>query len=331
VPVLNEEASLGELHARLRRVLAEGDEIVIVDDGSTDRTRDVAQRLAAADPDTRLVGFRRNYGKTQALAAGFRRARGESLAMIDGDLQDEPAEIPRLLARLSEGYDLVSGWRRRRSDGAGKRFASWLFNLLVSVFGGVRFRDLNCGLKVFRREVLEDLVFAGGFHRFLPLLAHWQGFRVNELEVQHHPRRHGTSRFGGERVFRAVFDLFVILFLIRYEGRPGRWSAALGALLGLAGAVISLYILYLRLVYGSIQARFPLMALGLVLVILGMQLFSLGLIGELLAYQFRSRRHDEPVVWEGGREDEGRAADEGERWAQRRPVEEPSRGGSRAS
>jgi glycosyltransferase involved in cell wall biosynthesis len=296
VPVLNEAPTLEELHARLRQVLPAGAEILFVDDGSTDDSARIFHGLLERDPLARVVRLRRTFGKSLALAAGFRRARGRVLVTIDGDLQEDPADIPRLLALLDEGFDLVGAWRRRRQDPVLKVWGSRLFNGLVSLAGGKRFHDINCGLKAFRREVADDVVLAGGFHRFLPLLAHWKGYRVVEREVAHAPRRHGRSRYGGDKVPRGLLDLVVILFLLRHEGRPGRLFAALGTGLGAIGLAISAYLAYVRLRFGTIRSQFPLLSLGLVLMVVGVQLFSLGLFGELLAYHFRSRRPMEPVA-----------------------------------
>jgi glycosyltransferase involved in cell wall biosynthesis len=301
VPVLDEEASLEELHERLARALPAQAEIIYADDGSTDGTPAVLARLCARDPRVRIVRLRRRGGKSLALAAGFERARGALIATIDADLQEDPADISRLADKLGEGYDLVGAWRRDRKDPRGKVWGSKAFNLCVSALGGARFRDINCGLKVLRREVLDEIVLAGGFHRFIPLLARWKGFRVAEVEVAHRPRKHGVSRYRGDRILRGLLDLAVILFLVRHEGRPARYFAATGIIMGLAGLGISGYLAWLRIQTGSIQERFPLLALGLVLLVVGVQLFSLGLFGELLAYQFRSRRPLGPAVVEVGR------------------------------
>jgi glycosyltransferase involved in cell wall biosynthesis len=294
IPVYNEERTLAELHTRLGAALPREAEVLFVDDGSTDASPAALAGIAAADARVRVVRLRRNRGKSAALEAGFRRARGELVATIDADLQEDPAEIARLADKLALGYDLACAWRRPRRDPWLKVLGSRLFNFVVSLAGGARFHDINCGLKVMRREVLEDVPLAGGFHRFIPLIASWHGHRVAEVEVAHGPRRHGRSRYGSERILRGLVDLLVVLFLLRYEGRPGRFFILLGTAAGLAGTAISAYIAYLRLAFGTIQSRFPLLALGLVLIIVGVQLFSLGLFGELLAYHFRLRRGGEP-------------------------------------
>lgn len=298
IPIYNEEASLPELHERLAQVLPRDAEIIFVDDGSSDRSAAILGELATQDDRLRIVGFRRNFGKSLALAAGFRRARGELVATIDADLQEDPADLSRLADKLGEGFDVAGGWRRTRRDRWTKVFASRVFNRLVCWIGGVRFRDINCGLKVMRREVLENLQLAGGFHRFIPLLAHWRGFRAVEVEVSHVPRRHGKSRYGGARFLRGLLDLAVMLFLVRFDGRPGRYFVALGSLFGVAGFGVSAYLAGLRLATGSIQSRFPLLGLGLVLIVVGVQLLSLGLFGELIAYHLRSSTRSEPATWE---------------------------------
>ncbi len=297
VPVLDEAPGLPELHRRLRDALPAGSEVIYVDDGSRDGSADVLRRIASADPGARAVRLRRHLGKSRALAAGLARARGLRIATIDADLQEDPREIARLLATLeAEGYDLVGGWRRIRRDPAGRVIASRAFNALVSLLGGVKLRDLNCGLKVMRREVSEEIQLAEGFHRFIPLLAHWKGFRVAEREVEHRPREHGRSRYGGERVLHGLVDLAVILFLVRSEHRPSRCFIALGGVLALLGLGISAYIAWLRLALGTIQSRYPLMALGILLLIAGFQVLTLGFFGELIAYHFRAGRAGEPAA-----------------------------------
>jgi hypothetical protein len=220
------------------------------------------------------------------------------VATLDGDLQDDPGQLPRLVEKIEQGYDLVVGWRRRRKDDLFKIYGSRIFNTLAGWLGGVRLHDMNCGMKVFRREVLDDLLLTGGFHRFLSLQAHWKGYRVSEQEIEHSPREHGKSKYTRTKGFRGLLDLFVILFLMRFEGRPGRFFVGLGTICSVVGFAISIYIAAIRLVHGDIDSRYPLMALGLGLLVFGFQAFTLGLFGELLSYHFRSVRAVEPVVTE---------------------------------
>ena len=307
VPVLDEAASLPELHRRLREAVGAGAEILYVDDGSRDGSAGIVRTIARSDGAVRLVLLRRHLGKSQALAAGFARARGRRIATIDADLQEDPREIPRLLAALdADGRDLVGGWRRRRKDPAGKVLSSRAFNALVTLLGGVKFRDINCGLKVLRREVVEAVPLAPGFHRFIPLLAHWKGFRVAEREVDHRPREHGRSRFGRERIFQGLVDLLVVLFLLRSEHRPSRSFIAVGGILGLAGFGISAFIAYKRLTLGTIESRYPLMALGILLILTGIQVATLGFFAELIAWHFRAARSSGGPAVEDVAEEESR-------------------------
>lgn len=283
IPALNEAPSLPALCDELARLdlTAGPSEWIVVDDGSTDGTAEILRDLASRHPPLRVVRLRRTFGKAAALAAGFARARGEWIATIDADLQDDPAEIPRLIALLErDGDDLAVGWRRRRRDGPGKRLASRIFNLAVSAATGRRWRDLNCGLKVMRRAAAGEIDLYGGFHRFLPYLALLRGFRVREIEVAHRPRRHGASRYGGERIAGALFDLLALLFVHR---RPGEAFARLGAALLAAGAVVLGYLAILRFATGSIQSHYPLLVFGVLVSVVGIQLISSGLLGDLLA------------------------------------------------
>lgn len=298
IPVLDEGDTVCLVYQGLRNTFGDGCEIIFVDDGSRDSTRDQLVELLAKDENLRLIAFHRNHGKSEALGAGFRRARGKLVATLDGDLQDDPAELPRLVEKLEQGYDLVVGWRRTRKDDLFKTYGSKIFNTVAGCLGGVRLHDINCGMKVFRRAVLDDLLLTGGFHRFLPLQAHWKGYRVSEQEIEHKPREHGRSKYTRTKGFRGLLDLFVILFLMRFEGRPGRFFVGLGAACTVVGFGVSAYIAVVRMVSGSIESRYPLMALGLGLLVFGFQIFTLGLFGELLSYHFRSVRSVEPVVIE---------------------------------
>jgi glycosyltransferase involved in cell wall biosynthesis len=312
IPVLDEAPSLPELHRKLREALGEEAELIYVDDGSRDASPEALRKIAAADSRARVLRLRRHLGKSQALLAGFARARGRWIATIDADLQEDPAEIGRLLSVLqAEGYDLVGGWRRLRLDPPGRVLGSRLFNAAVSLAGGAKFRDINCGLKVMRREVVEEVQLASGFHRFIPLLAHWKGFRVAEREVAHRARGHGRSRYGGERILHGLVDLAVIGFLVRSEHRPSRFFIALGMGLGLAGFAICAHIAYLRLALGTIQSRYPWLALGVLLVLAGIQVTTLGFFSELIAYHFRAGRPPAPAVEETAAEEPaGRRAEE---------------------
>ena len=239
----------------------------------------------------RVVRLRRNFGKAAALAAGFEQARGDVVVTIDGDLQDDPAEIPRLLAKLDEGFDLVSGWKARRQDPLARRLLSKIFNAVVARLSGVRLHDMNCGLKAYRAEVAGSLPLYGELHRFVPVLAHQRGYRVAELSVNHRPRPHGRSRYGLERYLRAFLDLLTVSFIGRYRHRPLHLFGGLGLVLGLAGLATLLYLTVLKLAGNAIGHR-PLLTLGVLLVVVGMQFFSLGLISEMITSHHEERTAD---------------------------------------
>jgi glycosyltransferase involved in cell wall biosynthesis len=291
VPVFNEERSVALLYEELQAALDPGAdewEAVFVDDGSSDGTFGALTRLHSRADNVRVVRLRRNFGKAAALAAGFAQARGGVVVTIDGDLQDDPAEIPRLLAKLDEGYDLVSGWKAKRRDPLTRRVPSKLFNWAAGRMSGVRLHDMNCGLKAYRAEVVSGLVLYGELHRFIPVLAHGSGYRIAELSVNHRPREHGRSRYGLERYLRGFLDLLTVSFMGRYRHRPLHLFGGLGLLLGLAGTAVLIYLTVVKLMGHAIGQR-PLLTLGVLLVVVGMQFFSLGLISEMITSHHEER------------------------------------------
>jgi dolichol-phosphate mannosyltransferase len=294
VPVHNEERSVALLYEELRAALeplGHEWEAVYVDDGSSDGSFSALTRLHAATPNVRVIRLRRNFGKSAALAAGFAEARGDVVVTIDGDLQDDPTEIPKLLAKLDEGFDLVSGWKTRRRDSWARRFLSRGFNRMTGWLTGVRLHDVNCGLKAYRAETLRGLRIYGELHRFIPVLAHHRGFRIAELPVNHRPREHGRSRYGLERYLRGFLDLLSVSFMGRYRHRPLHLFGGLGLLLGSIGFVILAYLTILKATGHAIGGR-PLLLLGVLLVVVGLQFFSLGLISELITAQHEQRTAD---------------------------------------
>jgi glycosyltransferase involved in cell wall biosynthesis len=291
VPVHNEERSIGLLHEELQAALdplGEEWEAVYVDDGSTDESFSALTRLHAREDNVRVVRLRRNFGKAAALAAGFAQAAGERVVTIDGDLQDDPSEIPQLLAKLEEGFDVVSGWKTRRRDPLSRRLPSKLFNWVAGWMSGLRLHDMNCGLKAYRAEVVHNLVLYGELHRFIPVLAHEQGYRVAELPVNHRPREHGRSRYGVERYLRGFLDLLTVSFMGRYRHRPLHLFGGLGLLLGGSGVVLLVYLTIVKLAGHAIGQR-PLLTLGVLLVVVGMQFFTLGLISEMITSHHEER------------------------------------------
>jgi glycosyltransferase involved in cell wall biosynthesis len=284
VPLFNEEATVAALYDEVRATL-DGEglswEIVYVDDGSTDTSHRELSRLHAAYTNVRVVRLRRNFGKAAALSAGFDAAAGDVVITMDADLQDDPAEIPRLLAKLSEEYDLVSGWKCDRRDPLARRIFSRVYNGVTAIVTGVRLHDMNCGLKIYRAEVLKNTTLYGDLHRFIPVLAHHLGYRTAEIPVNHRPRTNGRSRYGIERYARGFFDLLTVAYLGRYRRRPLHFFGGIGMLVGGSGFVILLYLTALKFGGAGIGGR-PLLMLGILLVVVGVQLFSLGLVGELL-------------------------------------------------
>jgi len=291
IPVHNEERSvallLDELGSALEP-LGRPWEAVFVDDGSDDGTFSALTRLHAAADNVRVVRLRRNFGKAAALQAGFEAAQGDVVVTIDGDLQDDPTEIPRLLAKLDEGFDLVSGWKTKRRDPWSRRIPSKVFNVVTGRLSGLRLHDLNCGLKAYRAEVLGGLRIYGELHRFIPVLAHYRGFRVAELPVNHRPREHGRSRYGMERYLRGFLDLLTVTFMGRYRHRPLHLFGGLGLVLGGAGSLVLVYMAVLKLGGEAIGHR-PLLTLGVLLVVVGMQFLSLGLLSELITSHHEER------------------------------------------
>lgn len=291
IPVYNEEGSLAALHGELDAVFSNGPlgpvEFVFVDDGSKDGSWDVLAGLARRDPRVSAIRFRRNFGKASALTAGFQAARGEQVFTLDADLQDDPAEIPKFLHRLDQGFDVVSGWKRTRHDPWHKVYPSRVFNWMVSSLTGCDLHDHNCGFKVYRSDVLAEVGIYGELHRFVPALAHARGFRIGEMEVNHRPRRHGHSKYGVARFFKGFLDLLTVTFLSRFRHRPLHVFGGTGlVLLGLG--LLGMTYLAGVWVAGIWQAEYepigtrPLLSYSIALLVVGVQLFSLGALAELL-------------------------------------------------
>jgi glycosyltransferase involved in cell wall biosynthesis len=286
VPVLNEEESLPLLHQRLTEVLAQSGysyEIIVVDDGSTDRSFDILGELQAQDEHLRVVAFRRNYGQTAAFAAGFDRARADVIITIDADLQNDPGDIPALMTKMAEGYDVVSGWRVDRKDRfLDRRLPSIVANRLIGMATGVRIHDYGCSLKAYRREVLADVQLYGELHRFLPALASAAGARVTEIPVSHHPRRFGKAKYGISRTLKVILDILAVRFLMSYSTRPIHIFGLLGLFSLFVGMVVLLYLAVVRLFLLQPIGDRPLTLLGILLTMLGVQLVTTGLVAELM-------------------------------------------------
>jgi glycosyltransferase involved in cell wall biosynthesis len=296
VPVRDEEQNVRPLYEKLSaqlNALGQSYEMIFVDDGSTDKTFTELKALHDEHPGTvRVIRFRRNFGKTPALVAGFSRCRGETIFTMDGDLQDDPEEIPRFLEKLDEGYDLVSGWKYPRLDPLTKTFPSRVFNGLASTMTGVHLHDINNGFKAYRREVVEDsqLKLYGEFHRFVPVMAHWRGFRVTEIKVRHHPRKYGVSKYGAKRFAHGLIDLMNVLFLITFLRMPLRFFGLLGFWTFFIGVLVDAYVVLRSyfLLHEPIHNQ-PLLFVGILLMIFGVSFFLTGLQSEMIRhYAFRS-------------------------------------------
>lgn len=298
VPAKDEALSLPRLVQELHQVLSKLNksfEIIFIDDGSVDTTYQILQKLQSKYPQIHLIRFRVNFGKSQALAAGFAKASGRIIVTIDADLQDDPQEIPKLLAVLSQGFDLVTGWRKKRVDTPLKLLSSHAFNLLVRILTGVALHDINCGLKVMRREVADELYLHGELHRFIPVLAAKKKFRVTEIPVTHHARAFGVSKYGSlgiGRSWQGILDLLTTIFLTDYSGKPAHFFGRIGMVFFGAGFLMDAYVTYLKVTTGSTQAKIPLLLAGILFMVLGTQLLSTGLIAEMIAYYFLKRKRE---------------------------------------
>jgi glycosyltransferase involved in cell wall biosynthesis len=286
VPVYNEVESLPELVERIRTVCTDSDltfEVWLVDDGSRDGSWDVIDELHAADERVAGVRFQRNYGKSAALAIGFEHARGAYVVTMDADLQDDPAEIPELVGMLEDGYDLVSGWKKHRKDPLSKTIPSRFFNFVTRKMSGLELHDFNCGLKAYRREVVKSVDVYGELHRYIPLLAKWEGYdQITEKPVTHHPRKYGVTKFGLERFIRGFLDLVTVVFLTRFAVRPMHFFGSIGTVAFLFGFITSLWLTVDKLVFGEALSDRPLLLLGALLILFGAQMFTTGLLGEIL-------------------------------------------------
>ena len=284
IPLFNEVESIPEMYAQCTAACTGTGrpyEILFIDDGSRDGSSQRLDELVHHDPRVRVVHFRRNFGKSSALAAGFERVRGQVVLTLDGDLQDDPAMIPDFLARIEAGADLVSGWKQKRNDPADKTIPSRVFNGVVSRLSGVKLHDFNCGFKAYRIDCVRELAVYGGFHRFLPVLAHSRGFRVEELVVNHRARKHGVSKYGFKRMFDGFMDLLTVLLVTRYRTRPLHFFGIPGAIVGAFGLLILVYLSFVWLFGGAIGDR-PLLTLGVLLSIIAVQFLGIGLLAELL-------------------------------------------------
>jgi glycosyltransferase involved in cell wall biosynthesis len=285
IPLLNEEQSLKELTDQLKISLVRMGghyELIFIDDGSTDNSFRVLRDLHFHNRRIKVIRFRRNYGKSAALMVGFQKAQGEFVVTMDADLQDDPAEIPNLIKQMKTGYDVVSGWKKKRHDPISKTIPSRFFNFVTALVTGIKIHDFNCGLKAYRRDVVKSVNVYGELHRYIPVLAYFQGFRIGEIVVQHHARKYGKTKFGISRFFKGFLDLLTVIFTTRYITRPlhlfGLWGMA-GIM---TGTIIDTYLIYEKIFKGEPLSNRPLFLLGLILIIVGVQVVSTGLLGEMI-------------------------------------------------
>jgi len=298
VPLFNEDESIAELTQRIHEAL--GDqyvfEVIFVDDGSTDASWSEIKKTGCEHKSVHGVRLQRNYGKSSALQAGFEKARGKFIATMDADLQDDPLEIPEMLKMLKEGdLHLVSGWKKERHDPISKTIPSRFFNKVTSMVTGIKLNDFNCGLKVYRRDVIEHIYLYGELHRYIPFLAKLEGYdRIGEKVVKHHPRKYGNTKFGFSRFMHGFLDLLTLLFVNRYLQRPMHFFGTLGFLFLVIGGIINLYLTIDKIFYGENLGNRPLLLLGVMLMVLGAQIFSIGFLGEL--YQKKNEKQQKPNI-----------------------------------
>jgi len=286
IPVYNEVESVEQLYKELIKVLSSFDsyQIIFVDDGSSDGSVNVIKKIVENDINTKIIQFHRNYGKSAALGEGFKNADGEYIVTMDADLQDDPKEVPNLIAKLEEGFDLVSGWKKDRKDPLSKKIPSKFFNFITRLFTGVKIHDFNCGLKIYRQSVVKTLEIYGGRHRYIPALAGYKNFKVTEIIVNHRPRLYGETKYGGSRMFHGFFDLISILFLSKYTQSPLYFFGKIGLYTFLSGVGIEIYIIYLKYALNEPFAKhMALLMLGVLIIVIGIQFFSIGLVGEMIA------------------------------------------------
>lgn len=303
IPLKDEAETLEPLYRKILESISSLNlsfEIIFVDDGSTDGSFEIIKRLHKEDPKVKGIRFRRNFGKSSALSAGFKKAMGDIVITMDADLQDDPVEIPRFIEMINKGYDVVSGWKKIRYDSLSKTLPSRFFNRLTAWATGVDIHDFNCGFKAYKKDVVKSVEIYGELHRYIPALAYGKGFNVGEIVVTHHPRKYGRSKYGWERLVKGLLDLFTVVFLTRFFKRPMHIFGGTGAVIFILGFIINLYLLFYKIFTGALIGNRPLLTLGVLCMILGVQSFSLGLLGEMINNISSDRKEDDSIVEEVG-------------------------------
>lgn len=300
IPLCNEAPTLEELFGQIQKVIESADlgsfEVIFVDDGSTDDSWLIIERLKASHGElVSGIRFRRNYGKAEALTAGFSAARGAIIFSMDADLQDDPDEIPAFLSKLAEGYDCVSGWKQLRQDPLGKTLPSRVFNWAARASSGVQLHDFNCGYKAYQADAIKRIDIYGELHRYIPVLLASDGYTIAEIPVKHHRRTYGVSKYGWKRLFKGGLDLITVIVLTRYLRRPGHFFGGIGLACGMVGFCILAWLSFVKIALGASIGNRPLLLLGVLLMLLGVQLISTGLLGELI-HSGRARKHTNQIT-----------------------------------
>jgi len=284
IPLYNEEESLNELYKKIKRIVSKYIyEIIFIDDGSTDNSMQNLIKIKKNNKNIKIIKFKKNYGKSSALDAGFKHARGDYIITMDADLQDDPEEIPNLINALhNQNKDIISGWKFKRNDPISKIIPSRLFNFVVRIFTGLKLHDMNCGLKIYKKEAIRNISLYGSLHRFIPVLLSLQGYKTGEIKIKHFPRKYGKTKYGARRFIIGLLDFFTVLFLLKYMKKPLHFFGGIGLFFILLGMVLVGFIIYLKIRFGTIKARLPLLNFGVLGLIMGGQLVSIGLLSELL-------------------------------------------------
>ncbi len=287
IPVYNEEENIGELHRELRSVLQPMNidyEIIFVDDGSTDSTFDGLIKVHKIDNNVRIIKFRRNFGQTAAMSAGFDQAKGETVITMDGDLQNDPSDIPKMIKKIeSEDYDVICGWRHMRKDSLPKKTISKFANILrKNLVGGLTIHDSGCTMRIYKRECLINLDIYGEMHRYIPNLLNWKGYKIGEIRVNHRKRSYGITKYNWRRIIRGFLDLMVVAFWQKYSFRPIHIFGLMGIILGIFGAIVAMYLVIERLFFGAALAERPLFMVSIFFVILGVQFFVTGILADIM-------------------------------------------------
>jgi glycosyltransferase involved in cell wall biosynthesis len=299
IPIFNEEKSLPKLYKEIVQYTPESNfEIIFIDDGSTDSSFVQMQKIAKEDKRVRIVKFRKNFGKSAALKVGFNRASGEIIFTMDADLQDNPAEIPNFISKLEEGYDLVSGWKKKRHDPLSKTIPSKFFNWFNRKAFKLKLHDFNCGFKAYRRELVEELDLYGEMHRYIPALAHSKGFKIAEIPVEHRKREFGSSKYGAERYLRGFLDFLTVKLITSYIHSPLYLFGRIGASVSIVGILIGLYLTIMKYFYHQPLYNRPLLFLAILLIVVGLQFFSIGLLAELIVSQNRNKNQEDKIFIE---------------------------------